>query len=171
MKKLNRVAAAMALGAFAACASAATATDDFTVTINFTGGCTVKTAASDMSFTYVAFDTQKTGNATTVFKCSRGLTPTFTLNDNGGTMIGSSAIAVGSTMTGEGVIAGIRYTLAGAVTKSQAGTAAVAGTGTAGTDGTPDEYTVSLDAVLATGQAGSGLSGSGVHTRVVTITY
>jgi len=171
MKKLNRIAAAMALSAFAAGASAATATDDFIVSVNFTGGCTVKTAASDMSFTYVAFDTQKTGTATTVFQCSRNLTPTFSLNDNGGSMIGSSAIAVGGTMTGEGVIAGIRYTLAGSVSRSQTGTPAAAGTGTAGTDGTADEYTISLGAILAAGQAGTGLSGSGTHTRVVTITY
>lgn len=172
MKKLNIIAASLVLassGAFAA-----TATDSFDVTINFTAQCTVKTAANDMTFAYSAFRTGAalTGTATTVFECTRGLTPTFSLNDNGSDMTSNGTQALATALSGEGVIKGIRYTLAGSSSRTQTGDAATAGTGgTGGSNGTADEYTVSFTANIANGQAGDGATGGGTHTRVLTITY
>jgi hypothetical protein len=168
MKKLSFIALAIlcSSGAYAA-----TATDDFTVTVNFTGSCQVKTAAADLSFTYAAFDVAKSASTSSVFKCSRGLTPTFKFDQTGVDQTGSAAAALGTDITAEGLIEGIRYTLSGATTKA-AGTAASAGTGgTGGSDGTADEYTIAISAAIAAGQAGTGTGATGVQTRVLTISY
>jgi hypothetical protein len=170
MKKLSLIAAAIALASSSA--FAATTTDSFDVSVNFTGACGVKTAASDMSFTYTSFGAAQSASTSTVFECSRGLTPTFQFNDNGGTQTGSAAAALGTAITGEGVISGIRYTLSGTTAKTQTGSAASAGTGgTGGSNGTADEYTVSITAAVPANQAGSGTGASGTHTRVLTISY
>jgi spore coat protein U-like protein len=170
MKKLSVIAAALVL----ACSSvyAVDVTNSFTVTVGFTGACQVKTAASNLSFTYASFDVAKTASTSTVFKCSRGLTPTFSFDNPGGAQTGSAAAAVGSGITAEGVIQGVRYTLAGSSAKSSVGNAAAAGAnGAGGSDGTPDEYTVGITADIAAGQAGAGAGASGTQTRVLTITY
>jgi hypothetical protein len=170
MKKLSLIAAAIALASSSA--FAATTTDSFDVSVNFTGACTVKTAASDISFTYAAFGAAQTASTSTVFECSRGLTPTFVFNDNGGTQTASAAAALGTAITGEGVISGVRYTLSGSTARSTTGSAASAGTGgTGGSNGSADEYTVSITANLPGNQAGNGASGTGTHTRTLTITY
>lgn len=176
MKKLSILAAAAAAAATLALASAgafaATATDSFDVSITFTGACSVKTAAANMAFTYTAFGAAQSDTTSTVFECSRGLTPTFSFNDNAGTMTSNGLVALGTALTGEGVIAGVRYTLGGATSKTQTGTAASAGAGgVGGSDGTADEYTVAITADVAAGQAGSGATGSGTHVRVLTISY
>ncbi|HEY0823660.1 MAG TPA: spore coat protein U domain-containing protein [Ramlibacter sp.] len=171
MKKLSLIAAAFALAG--ASAFAATATDSFNVQINFTGTCSVKTAAKDFSFTYTAFGAAQSDVGSTVFECSRGLTPTFSLNDNGGTMTGGSGVALAGTLNGEGVISGVLYTITASPTRTQTGTAAAAGAGgTGGTIGTADEYTVDLTVDIPGLQAGSGTGPTtGTHTRVLTITY
>lgn len=170
MKKLSLLALAALFASSAA--YAVDVTNNFNVSINFTGSCRVKTAATNIAFTYAAFDTAKTGSTSTVFECSRGLTPTFKLDNTGATQTGSAAAALGAAISGEGLISGIRYTLSGTSAKA-AGTAAAAGAGgTGGVDGTADEYTVSITADIAAGQAGTGLGGAAVsQTRVLTITY
>ena len=172
MKKLNLILAGLALAGAATTSMAGTATDNFDVTITFTGSCSVKTGASNMAFTYAAFDTAKTANTSTIFECSRGLTPTFAFdNAAGATSNGAQALATG--LTAEGVISGIRYTLTGTSSRSTTGTAASAGAGgTGGSDGTADQYTVAIQADIAAGQAGTGAGGSAVtQTRTLTITY
>lgn len=172
MKKLNVILAGLALAATASTAMAAgSAADTFDVTITFTGSCSVKTGATAMGFTYAAFDTAKSATTSTVFQCSRGLTPTFAFDNTVGTSNGAQALATG--LTGEGVISGIRYTLTGTSSKSTTGTAASAGAGgTGGSNGTADEYTVAIGANIAAGQAGTGLGGSAVtQTRTLTIAY
>ena len=162
MKKLSLIAAALVLassGAFAA-----TATDTFDVTVNFTSSCSVKTATTDLSFTYTAFQgTDATAGGSTVFECSRGLTPTFNFDNPGGNQTGSAAS--GTTFTGAGVVKGLRYTLDGSASKTQTGDAA-----TAALDGTSDEYTVTIGGTIAQGQAGDNAGGA-TQTRTLTITY
>jgi spore coat protein U-like protein len=172
MKKLNLILAGLALaGAATTSMAAGTAVSNFDVTVTFTGSCSVKTAATAMTFTYAAFDTAKSGSTSTVFKCSRGLTPTFAFDNTIGTSNGAQALA--TALTGEGVISGIRYVLGGTSSRSTSGTAASAGAGgTGGSDGTADEYTVAITADIAAGQAGTGTGGSAVtQTRTLTIAY
>jgi hypothetical protein len=170
MKKLSLIAAAIALASSSA--FAATTTDSFDVTVNFTGACAVKTAASDMSFNYTSFGAAQSTSTSTVFECSRGLTPTFQFDDTGAAQTGSAAAALGTAISGEGVISGVRYTLAGTTAKTTTGTAASAGTGgTGGSNGTADEYTISITAAVPGNQAGSGTGASGTQTRTLTITY
>ena len=163
MKKLSIIAAALALSS----ASAFAATDSFDVEIVFTGTCSVTTGAKDFSFAYTAFAGAMSDTSSTVFQCSRGLTPTFSLN-SGVDMAGDSAVALNSNVTGSGVISGVRYTITGTTARTQTGTAATAGA--AGTVGTPDLYTVGLT-VAVPQQAGSGATGTGIHTRTLTIAY
>jgi hypothetical protein len=173
MKKLNLILAGLALAGAATTSMAATSVNDtFDVSITFTGSCSVKTAAADLPFTYNAFDTAKSATTATIFKCSRGLTPTFGFDNTVGTSNGAQALATG--LTAEGVISGIRYTLTGTSSRSTTGTAASAGTGgTGGSDGTADEYTVNIGAAIAAGQAGDGVGSATavVQTRTLTITY
>lgn len=171
MKKLSLIAAALAL--VGASAFAATQTDSFNVQITFTGTCSVKTAAKDFVFAYTAFGAAQNDTSATVFECSRGLTPTFSLNDNGGTMTGGSGVALAGTLNGEGVLSGVLYTITASPSRSQTGDPASAGAGgTGGSIGTADEYTVNLSVDIPGAQAGSGTGPvAGTHTRVLTITY
>lgn len=171
MKKLNVVALAVLLASSAAYAVDVPST--FNVTIGFTGACSVKTAATNMSFTYAAFGAADSKNTSTVFQCSRGLTPTFKFDDNGTTQTGAATgVAVGTAISGEGLIQGVRYTLSGSSSKTTNGTAASAGAGgTGGSNGTADEYTVGITADIAGGQAGSGTGGTTTHVRTLYISY
>lgn len=164
MKKLSLIAAALALAS--AGAFAATTTDSFDVSINFTGACTVKTESKDFAFTYTAFAAGDSDTGSTVFECSRGLTPQFSFDNPGGAQTGGAAQGLGTAITGGGVISGIQYTLSGATAKTQTGTAA-----TAASIGTADEYTVSITAAIPGGQAGNGATGTGTHIRTLTISY
>jgi hypothetical protein len=171
MKKLSLIAAALLLAA--GNTFAVDATDQFSVSVTLTSSCSVTTAATDLAFTYSALDPLgATGSTRTVFSCTRGLTaPTFQF-DNGaaGEQTGSAAASTG-TITAQGVIKGLLYTLTAAVPAVTGGTAASAGVaGTGGTGGTADTYTVSISGSIAAGQAGDASDGSS-HTRVLTITY
>jgi hypothetical protein len=172
MKKLSLIAAAVVLASSGAFAG--TATDQFDVSIDFTGGCSVQTAVADFTFTYVAFGAAQSTTQSTVFKCSRGLTPTFSFDNPGAAQTGATNVALATAVTGEGVIAGVRYTLSGATSRSTTGTAAAAGAnGTAGTNGSADEYTVAITAAIPGNQAGTGAGGAGAltQTRTLTISY
>lgn len=176
MKKLSLIAAAIILAS--AGARAGTATDTVAVTVTFTGACAVKTAAAALSFTYTSFGAAQTASTSTVFKCSRGLTPTFSFDNTSATQTGASGVALAAAgLAAEGVIQGIRYTLAGTTSKSTTGTAAAAATfgatPTAGSDGSADEYTVAMTANIGAGQAGTGngVAVAGTQTRTLTISY
>jgi len=170
MKKLSLIAAALVLASLGA--HAATATDQFDVTVNFTAGCEVLTAASDFTFTYTAFGAAQSQTGSTVFRCTRGLTPTFSFDNPGADQTGASNVALNSSVSAEGVIKGVRYTIAGATSKSTTGTAAAAGAnGTGGSNGTADQYTIGLTVAIPGDQAGTGADGGGTHTRTLTISY
>src|SRR5688572_2058649 len=109
MKKLNLFAAAAVLAFASSAATALTASDSFNVTVNFTAACKVKTAATNMTFNYTAFGAAQQRTSQTVFECSRGLTPTFNF-DTGVDKVGQAApVALGTAITGEGLIGGVRY--------------------------------------------------------------
>lgn len=172
MKKFNLIATAAAFLLASAAAYAVDVNNSFNVTIGFTGACSVKTGASDLSFTYAAFDVAQSGSTSTVFQCSRGLTPTFKFDDTAADQTASAAAGVGTGISAQGVIQGVRYTLSGSSAKSTAGTAAAAGAGgVGGTNGSADEYTVSITANVPAGQAGDGTGGSATQVRVLTISY
>jgi hypothetical protein len=152
-------------------AAGQTTTDTFVVSVAFTSSCTINAgnAAADLAFTHTAFDAVETKTTSTTFSCTRGLTPTFSF-DTGTNQTSSAAAAVGTAITGEGLVAGLRYTLAGATSKT-AGTAATAGAaGVGGSNGTADSYVVAITASIPAGQAGDA-SLSATQTRVLTITY
>jgi hypothetical protein len=172
MKKLSIVAtAAAALTLFSANAFAATTTSNFAVSVTLTSSCSVAVTAP-IAFTYTAFQTTAaSGSTSTVFTCTRGLIPTFKFDDTTpGSQTGSAAASTGS-ITAEGVIKGLRYTLTAPVPTVSAGTAATAGTaGTGGSNGTADTYTVNTSGSIPAGQAGDP-TGASSQTRTLTITY
>ena len=169
MKKLSLIAAALTLatsGAFAA----GSATSNFDVSVTFTSSCTVSAAAAPMAFVYTAFGAVQNKSTSTTFSCTRNLvTPTFSFDNTVGT---GSAAASSGTISGEGVIAGLRYTLSATVPTATAGTAASAGAGgTGGSNGTADTYGVSISAQMPGGQAGDATASAATQTRVLTIAY
>ena len=168
MKKLSLIAAALTLatsGAFAGSVGS-----NFDVSVTFTSSCTVSAAAAPMAFTYTAFGAVQNKSTSTTFSCTRSLVaPSFSFDNTVGT--GSTAANSG-TITGEGVIAGLRYTLSAAVPTAAAGTAASAGAGgTGGSNGTADTYAVSISAQMPANQAGDALAPATTQTRVLTIAY
>ena len=168
MKKLSLIAAALALASSAAFAGSTNS--NFDVSVTFTSSCTVATAATPMAFTYTAFGAVQNASTSTTFNCTRNLvTPTFSFDNTVGT---GSAAASSGTITGEGVIAGLRYTLSAAVPTKGNGTAASAGAGgTGGSNGTADTYAVSISAQMPGNQAGDATAPATTQTRVLTIAY
>lgn len=168
----SRLLAAAALLVASSAAYAVDVSNSFQVTIGFTGACSVKTPAGDLSFTHAAFDPAQSLGTSTVFQCSRGLTPTFKFDDTAVDQTGGGAQALGTAIAGQGVLQGVRYILAGASSKSTNGAAASAGAaGAGGSNGSADEYTVNITATIPGGQAGDGSGGSSSHVRVLTISY
>jgi hypothetical protein len=172
MKKLSITAAAAALTLFSASAFAATTLDStFAVSVAFTSSCSVGTTAP-MAFTYTAFQAAAApGSTSTVFTCTRGLTPSFKFDDVTADVQTASALASSGSITAEGVIKGLRYTLSAAVPTVSAGTVAKAGAGgTGGTNGTADTYTVNITGSIPGLQAGDP-TGARSQTRTLTISY
>jgi hypothetical protein len=171
MKKLS-ITTTAALTLFSASAFAATTLDSsFAVSVTFTSSCTVGTTAP-IAFTYAAFQaTDATGSTSTVFSCSKGLTPSFKFDDATVDVQTASALASTGTITAEGVIKGLRYTLSAAVPAVAAGTAAKAGAGgVSGTNSTADTYTVNISGAIPASQAGDP-TGIASQTRILTISY
>jgi hypothetical protein len=162
MKKLSLIAATLLLASSGAFAQVA---DTFNVTVGFTSACSVKTAAGALAFTYTAFETGPVvaTPTSTVFQCTRGLSATFAFDNPGGDATGSAANA--AAITGAGVVAGLRYTMSGAASKTQTGADA-----TAAAAGTADEYTVAITGSMAGGQAGDD-SLPAFQVRTLTISY
>jgi hypothetical protein len=172
MKKIALISA-MAATAFTSSFSAQAATLDgnFSVSVTLTSVCKLKTTtAPTLNFgTYVAFQTTALPNTTGVnieFECTRGYTaaPTVSLD----TGVDKAAAAVGATTTGEGVVAGLNYTLAVAAGAKTAGTDATAGA--PGTLGSADVYLYKITGSIPANQAGD-FSKATTQARVLTITY
>ena len=164
MKKLSMIAAALALVA----GSAGAVQDDFNVTVVFTGACAVKTPAADITITYPAFSASPvTGTAAkTVVQCSRGLAPKFELQGDGTSTTGNGVQTSGGTVSGTGIVAGIKYTLDGKITQSQTGTGP-----TLTADGTADEFSIDYTATAPALQPGAGATVTASQQRTLLITY
>ena len=161
------IAAALGQAAFAA----GTVSTQFNVGVNLTTACTVVTgdAGSAVSINYTAFqNTDGTGSSSPKVSCTRGLAPTSIQFD--GTN-GTTSAASATSITGEGVLSGLRYTLAAAMPSVAGGTTATAGAGgTGGSNGTADTYTFTVNVTVPQGQAGA-TSGSSSHNRTLLINY
>lgn len=173
---MTRFLAGLALVSVSVAASAQTRSvaQPFNVTTTFASACTTSGSVSDLSFgNYTAFGTAAEPAPTTTvsFQCSRALAIVNAVFDTSGDVASSSA--AGTTPSGGGVIAGLRYTLAAsAPTKTTTGTAA-----TASAAGTADVWAYTITGAMAGGQAGcveSGNAGdrcSATQARTLTITY
>jgi spore coat protein U-like protein len=172
MKKLSIIAAAAALTLFSASASTATLDSTFAVSVTFTSLCTVGTTAAINFGAYQAFRaTDATGTTSAVFSCSKGLTPSFKFDDATADVQTASALASSGTITAEGVIKGLRYTLSAAVPTVTPGTAAKAGAaGVNGVNSTADTYSMTINGTIPALQAGDP-SGGASQTRTLTISY
>lgn len=172
MKKLSLIAAALVLASSGA--SAATVGDQFDVSVTLTSACSVTTAAANIAMTYTAFAVlPSTGTASTTFSCTRGLTPSFQFDTTAAGATSSAASnTVGGTITSQGVLKGLLYTLSATVPAKAAGTAASAGVGgTGGSIGTADTYSLTINASIPAGQAGDGPNGAGNQARTLIISY
>ena len=161
------VAATFGQAAFAA----GQASTQFSVGVNLTTACTVITGdeGAAVSINYTAFQTTDgTGSSSPKVSCTRGLAPTTIQFD--GTN-GTTSAANATNITGEGLLSGLRYTLAASMPTVASGSAATAGAGgTGGSNGTADAYTFTVNVTVPKGQAGA-TSGSASHNRTLFINY
>lgn len=169
MKHIQLIAKAGFAAAVLALAGAAsaqvTASKAITVSATLTSQCRVASSSSGaitLPFgTYVAFSaspvaaTQQTVN----FECTRGLTgtPSFAWDTTNG------------AANGDGVIAGLRYSLTAATGTATAGTAPALAT--AGDIGTPSSRPVTIDGSMPAGQAGTDSTGAQTVSRTLTVTF
>jgi Spore Coat Protein U domain len=172
MKKIALIAALGLMGMGSAFAQATTVGSSFIVQVNLTSKCQVKTAGTALDFgNYTAFGNTHTSAPTTsiVFECTRGLAPTVAFNTDNGT----SSLA-NTTATGEGVLAGLRYTLSVAAPSVSLGAAATAGAnGVNGSNGGADERTYIVTGGMDANQAGACTSGTctGSHQRQLIVSF
>ena len=171
MKTIRILIATAIAAAFGQAAFAGQVSTQFNVGVNLTTACTVVTgdAGSAVSINYTAFQTSDgTGSSSPKVSCTRGLAPTSIQFD--GTN-GTTSAASATSITGEGVLAGLRYTLAASMPSVAAGSAATAGaSGTGGSNGTADTYSFTVNVTVPLGQAGA-TSGTSSHNRTLLINY
>lgn len=151
-------------------ALAANVSATFNTSVTLTSVCRVKAGSDNqtLSFgTYTAFQSG-TLNATPGinidFECTRGFAAAPTVAFDTGTDMTSSAAA--ATATGEGVVSGLRYTLAVTAGALSAGSAAT----TSGI-GTADTYRYTVSGAIPGGQAGTHSTGVQTQARQLIITY
>lgn len=170
MKKLSLIAAALVLASSGA--SAVDVPSTFNVTVALTTACTAGTTANIDFGTYVAFQTtDATGSTTTTFKCSKGMTPSFRFDSPTVDVQTGSAAASTGTLTAEGVIKGLRYTLSATVPAVVPGTAAKAGAlGAGGINSTGDSYAFTINGTIPKDQAGDP-TGAATQTRTIYVVY
>lgn len=171
MKKLT--ALAFAVAGFSAPAFAVdVASPTFNVSVTLTSVCKVKTNVGSVAFgPYTAFQTTAITPTVTsaVVECTRGrlVAPTVAFD-----IINGTTSAAAATVTGEGVLKGLRYTLATLAPTTVAGVAATAGAlGLGGSNGTATDSTYSIIANMAAGQAGNEADAIASHVRTLTFTY
>lgn len=153
-------------------AQAATVSGAFDVSVTLTSKCEVtNSSAPTLSFTYGAFSTDPVPSIAPIaltFRCTRGI-PAPTVAFDTGTDKTSSA--AGLTATGEGVVSGLRYTLAVAANTGTAGTDA-----TTSSSGTAKTLSYSVTGSMPADQAGTCADASGtcsnvVQARTLIVTY
>ncbi len=159
MKKLLiSVAMASMFGAMVSPVMAATASNNFNVSVSLTSQCRqTNTGTQTVDFgTYTAFQAGAQGSSTAnlTFECTRGFSPISTAFD-----------VVNGLATGEGVVQGLQYTLTAAAPTTAAGTAA-----TTATIGTGDTKTYAVTGTMPALQAGACATAScGPTTQLRTL--
>lgn len=155
---------ALALLSLGASGQVITASKNLTLSAMLSAQCRVASASSGaitLTFpAYTAFGGAVTAPSQSInFECTRGLgsTPTFTWDAGGG------------TTAGEGILAGLRYSLTATNGTRTSGVAPVLGT--PGDVGTPDTYPVNVGGSMPAGQAGEGASGTYTATRTLTVSF
>jgi hypothetical protein len=166
MNKLKIVALLISAGFASEGALAATANANFDVTVALTTQCRVASgSATALGFgTYTAFQGTALAAtpATITFECTRGLAaPTIAFNSG----VDMTTSAAGATATGEGVVGGLRYTLAVGAATVTAGTAA-----TTTAIGTAATYAHSITGSIPANQAGTSGAAT-TQARSLVITY
>jgi hypothetical protein len=169
MKTPFRVLLLCAVGLVGQQALAANVSATFNASVTLTSVCRVKTGSDNqtLSFgTYTAFQggAQNAAGINIDFECTRGFAAAPTVAFDTGTDMTSTAAA--ATATGEGVVAGLRYTLAVAAGAITAGSAA-----TTSSTGTADTYRYAVSGAMPAGQAGTHNPGLLTQVRQLIITY
>jgi hypothetical protein len=178
---LKRLITLVALMSLSLATAAATQSSNFTVSVTLSPVCSVKTAATNINFgTYTPFTNAAINNTSSAvtFQCSQGISPSsvgFTKVTGTFTDMSNSVASTGAA-TAEGVLSGLRYTLAipsvaAALAAGQAGATATAGAGgTGGVNSTGKEFVFGITANMAGGQAG-GVGGDTSQTWQVVLSY
>lgn len=169
MKKIALIAAMGLMGMGSAMAQ--TVAGNFDVSVTLTSRCEVTTVGTPaLAFgTYTAFSTSAV-SATPIeiaYRCTRGLAgPTVAFDTAGGI-----SSASGTTATGEGVISGLRYTMAvaAAPTGNDAGTAPV--TASSGDIGTANTRNYRITGSMPADQAGTASTGVQTQGRTLILSY
>ena len=162
MKKLLiSVAMASMFGAMVSPVMAATASNNFNVSVSLTSQCRqTNTGTQTVDFgTYTAFQAgaqASVGSASLTFECTRGFSPTSSAFD---------AVLPDSTAAGVGVVQGLQYALTAAAPTTVAGTAA-----TSVIIGTGDTKTYVVSGSMPADQAGAcALASCGPTTQLRTL--
>ena len=172
MKQIALIAAMGLMGMGSAMAQS-TVGADFNVSVSLTSKCRVDTATpystQTLNFgTYEAFAGASTPapSANVTFECTRGMAAPTVAFDTG---TDKTSTLTHTTATGEGVVAGLRYTLAVAAGSRTAGNVATAGA--PGSNGSADIWTYAVSGAMPTGQAGTASVGVQTQARQLIITY
>lgn len=169
MKKIVLIAALGLMGVGSAMSQ--TVAGAFNATVTLTSQCQVTTVGTPaLAFgTYTAFSAAAVAATgfTLAFRCTRGLVlaPTVAFD-----IVGGTSSATGATATGEGVIAGLRYTMAvGAATAIVAGNAPVVAT--LGDIGTPATRQYAISGSMPALQAGTASVGVQTQARSLIVSF
>jgi hypothetical protein len=168
MKKIALIAALGVMGATSAMAQ--TASGNFDVNVTLTSACRMTTTTPALNFgTYVAFrNTALTATPVAIaFECTRGFGAAPQVQFDAPTY--GTTSAVGATATGEGVLAGLRYTMGVSNTATTPGTAPVVAT--LGDIGTPTSYTYTVTGSMPANQAGTAAAGVQTHVRQLIVSF
>ena len=145
----------------------------FNVTVTLTPVCTMAAfSPAALAFgSYTAFSVAAVAATPTsaVLTCTRGLTGVSAAFDTG---VDKTSSAIQTSPTGEGVVAGLNYTMT--ATRSAVAPGLVATAGAPGTIGTADQWTYTISGNMPAGQAGTCVAGPscpGTQARALTVTY
>jgi hypothetical protein len=169
MKKIALIAALGLMGMGSAMAQSAAG--NFSVTTTLTSACRMTTVAPVLAFgTYTAFQgsAQPATPASIAFECTRGLAVSPPNVQFDAPAWGTTS-ASGATATGEGVLAGLRYTMAVSNTASTPGSAPVVAT--SGDIGVAATYTYQVTGSMPALQAGTAASGAQSHARQLIVSF
>ena len=171
-KLLMSAAMAAMFGAMIPAAQAITVgPTSFNVTVTLTPLCTMAAFSGDLAFSYAAFSGAPVAGTPTsaVLTCTRGLTGVSAQFD-----IGANATSsiIQTSPTGEGVVAGLNYTMLATRTATFTGLGATAGA--PGSIGSADQWTYTITGSMPANQAGTCIGGpscAGLQVRTLTVTY